>query len=279
MDNTFKLGRKIGEGSFGEVFLGSYIVNPKTGEKVASAIKKVPADSIDFDEVEHLRALSQSPICNKHVVCLYDTVKRGGDFFIAMEFIDGPDLNEAAMHFETSELPRLFNQALRGLKYIHSKGMAHGDIRRENMMFDTQAEGGKGRIKYIDFGLTCSHTDTCIPDDNIGVSAPEVSDNDLVADLWDWDFDKLRLKDYQAMDRWALGTVLLELLLTAVRGVLVVANGFQSLYTPELTLLESNEITEQEKRNYPKMLSVINGLTRADPRKRMSIDKAISKLK
>ena len=40
--------------------------------------------------------------------------------------------------------------AMRALENIHAKGLVHGDVKWNNIMFDT----GTGQVKLIDFGFT-----------------------------------------------------------------------------------------------------------------------------
>ena len=52
MKSYLKLGKKIGEGGQGQVFLGTYIINEKTGKTISSAVKLVPAISMDLQEIK-----------------------------------------------------------------------------------------------------------------------------------------------------------------------------------------------------------------------------------
>jgi serine/threonine protein kinase len=47
------------------------------------------------------------------------------------------------------ETIRLFKQILEGIKYLHSHGYSHGDIKPENVILDKQ-----GNAKLIDFGYS-----------------------------------------------------------------------------------------------------------------------------
>jgi len=66
---------------------------------------------------------------------------KGLDLITLMESRDGEALSEAA----TKEI---FSQLMDALTHIHARGVAHRDIKLDNIMIDAQ-----GKVKLIDFGL------------------------------------------------------------------------------------------------------------------------------
>ncbi len=77
---------------------------------------------------------------------------RKGDYYIVMQYVDGPNLQ--AMINVKSPIVRerrfdLLMQMAAGLSYIHEQGLVHRDFCPKNVLL-----GDDGLVKIIDFGLT-----------------------------------------------------------------------------------------------------------------------------
>ncbi len=73
-------------------------------------------------------------------------------YYIAMEYVDGPNL-EKLVRLEEPRVRRnrfeIVMQIASGLAYIHGKELIHRDVCPKNVLY-----GSKGMAKIIDFGLT-----------------------------------------------------------------------------------------------------------------------------
>lgn len=72
--------------------------------------------------------------------------------YLAQEFVDGFELFDWVCNtgaFPPAICRYYMKQMLQGLHYLHSKGLAHRDLKLENILLDDQF-----RIKFIDFGVT-----------------------------------------------------------------------------------------------------------------------------
>jgi tetratricopeptide (TPR) repeat protein len=90
------------------------------------------------------------------IVQLFDFQLYRGRYFIVMEHLAGPSLRELLA--ERRSLPldeayRLITEVCSGLRFAHSKGIVHGDVKPDNIFIED------GRVKLIDFGLARPVTD------------------------------------------------------------------------------------------------------------------------
>jgi len=85
------------------------------------------------------------------IAALYGLEKRGEEFVMVMEFVDGETL-DTRLHAEGSlpwpEATRITRAVLDALDHAHESGVIHRDIKPANVMI-TRA----GRVKVMDFGI------------------------------------------------------------------------------------------------------------------------------
>ena len=88
---------------------------------------------------------------HENVVHTSEFGRKGKQYFIVMEFIDGPNLKQLIDSGDPRWHDNRFNIAMgvgRGLAYIHRNKMIHRDFCPKNILLD-----GECRAKIIDFGL------------------------------------------------------------------------------------------------------------------------------
>lgn len=89
---------------------------------------------------------------HNHVVKIYETIETDKHIIIVMELCAGGDLLNYVRKRRRLKEPYakvIFKQIIDGLCYIHSKFIAHRDIKLDNILLD-----GKGNVKIADFGVS-----------------------------------------------------------------------------------------------------------------------------
>jgi serine/threonine protein kinase len=132
---------------------------------IISAVKLLPTpihteneDDKNFrdfqNEVEKLKKVNEDP--NPNVVKIINSgLTESGSFpFIEMEYIEGPDLEELLQApnppvFTIRETIKLATQLSNALAHCHRAGVKHGDIKSNNVKFNTDT----GNYILLDFGL------------------------------------------------------------------------------------------------------------------------------
>ncbi|QJX01052.1 serine/threonine-protein kinase [Frigoriglobus tundricola] len=134
----------------GHVFLARHRVFGRR-----AAVKVVRPDRSGDERVRarflrEVRALGQLDHLN--VVHGYDAGTVGRAYFLAMEYVPGPDLGQMLLSGETPPLGRaceFARQAALGLHHMHERGLVHRDVKPSNLSL---AEDGR-TLKVLDVGL------------------------------------------------------------------------------------------------------------------------------
>jgi len=176
----YTIGKKIGEGSFGVVYSGTY------NKKLKVAIKK--SKKVQLQELEVLDTIK-----GQHIVKVYSTERSHDDTTIIMEEC-GKSLSELADTLPLEKKIDYFKQCLQGLYELHSQCVSHMDIKPANILVC------KGTIKYIDFGLSTFKPLQTRCSGTIKYMAPEV----LIPGL--------KLYDSFAADIFGLGATMVKFL-------------------------------------------------------------------
>jgi len=105
-------------------------------------VNKTPLRPGSYDEKKAMNEVFAHASLNsdKHVVRYYNSWVEEGHVYIQTELCQGGSLSqtierrqEVNQHFTEDELKTVLLHSLKGLKYIHSKQMAHMDIKPENL--------------------------------------------------------------------------------------------------------------------------------------------------
>ena len=149
----YQIVKELGRGAMGVVYQA---VDPTIGRHVA--IKTIRLGELDDpDERAKLRerlfreARSAGILSHPGIVTIYDMEEQGDVAFIAMEFVDGPTLDQLLSGREPiprERLTSILRQTASALDYAHGKGIVHRDIKPANIMLASD-----GAVKITDFGI------------------------------------------------------------------------------------------------------------------------------
>eukprot|EP01064_Diplonema_japonicum_P020368 TRINITY_DN2967_c0_g3_i1.p1 TRINITY_DN2967_c0_g3~~TRINITY_DN2967_c0_g3_i1.p1 ORF type:complete len:398 (+),score=58.33 TRINITY_DN2967_c0_g3_i1:67-1194(+) len=204
VDSKYEVFHPVGYGAYGVVCAG---LNTETGSRVA--IKKIPKVFMDLVDAKRiLRELKLLPyLRHENVMKIIDIMKpkegkdRFHDIYVVCELME-TDLHQVIRSKQklTDEHYQYFiYQVLRALKYLHSSGVIHRDLKPGNLLVN-----GNCDVKLCDFGLSRGGIDTLKPD---GLDL-----TDYVVTRWYRPPELLLMCSYSAaIDMWSCGCILAEL--------------------------------------------------------------------
>jgi len=161
----YRLAKFIGEGAMGEVFRAEHALMKKT-----VAVKILHSDiSGRSTIVERFRREAQAAANIDHPnVCVATDFGRTDEkeFFLVMEFLEGPTLKEAVREqgaFEVERALYIANQIVSALVRAHEVGVVHRDLKPDNIML-VERGGDSDFVKILDFGIARVRMDDETPE-------------------------------------------------------------------------------------------------------------------
>ena len=150
--SNYKIGELIAKGGMSEVYKAQ---RAKNGQIVA--VKLITPEFTEMaEQMDQLFEKSSegemaASLRHENVVRTYEFGKKGKQFFIVMEYIEGPNLKRLIDSNEPVWRENRFRIGLdiaRGLCYIHRNNLVHRDFCPKNILLDKDETP-----KIIDFGL------------------------------------------------------------------------------------------------------------------------------
>lgn len=154
IQKVFSFEKRLGAGSFGEVFLVRE--RASTFERVCKVINrdltKVPVEQIEA-EIDVLKKLD-----HPNIIKVFEVFQDQNSMYIIMEVCDGGELADRITKtfdggyiLTETYVADIMRQLLEAVNYFHTKRVAHKDLKPENVLFQSSAPDAA--IKVIDFGL------------------------------------------------------------------------------------------------------------------------------
>ena len=145
----WQLVERIGEGGLGVVYRACA---EQDGVQLTAAVKILRPG---FDDAAFRRRFVQerqilASLDHPHIARLLDAgISAAGVSYMAMQFVDGRPIDRHLAESSPSLHSRigLFTQVCEAVLYLHSRFIAHGDIKPSNVMVTAE-----GSVKLLDFG-------------------------------------------------------------------------------------------------------------------------------
>ncbi|KAI0136196.1 MAP/microtubule affinity-regulating kinase [Xylariales sp. AK1849] len=189
---NYGLGKLIGKGSFGKVYLAHHKLT--NGSKVV--LKSAKKDDSNLArEIHHHRQF-----VHPHIARLYEVIVTESMVWLVLEYCPGDELyNYLLKHgpLPVDKVQKIFTQLVGAVSYVHQQSCVHRDLKLENILLDKHEN-----VKLVDFGFTreyegkSNHLQTFCG--TICYSAPEMLKGEKYAG--------------EKVDVWSLGVILYALL-------------------------------------------------------------------
>lgn len=150
----YQVEKKLGKGAMGEVYLGQ---DPRIDRKVA--LKTMALDQefdglglVDARDRFFREAKAAGRLQHPNIVTIFDVGEERGLAFIAMEYLQGQDLQQSCKRGALMPVPRVVSIVIRvaqALAYAHRLQVLHRDIKPGNVMYDIRTD----TVKVTDFGI------------------------------------------------------------------------------------------------------------------------------
>ena len=154
-ESRYEILSELGRGGMGVVHKA---LDKKLGRHVALKILPWQLRG-DETAMRYFKREARAIAALKHpnIVALYDYGEGFGSLYLAMEYLEGPNLQKL-IRKETERVQKnwrsWFVQAARGIAAAHAKGILHRDLKPANLILDEH-----GTLRILDFGLALPQAD------------------------------------------------------------------------------------------------------------------------
>ena len=144
----YELAEKLGQGGMGVVYRA---FDPLLQRIVAVKLIGALDANAEVRERFFREARAAGKLSHKNIITIHDLGEHEGQPFLAMEFLEGQDLQQRVAGHVPMSLARKLELAIEiceGVEYAHLHGVVHRDIKPANIFITSG-----GTAKILDFGL------------------------------------------------------------------------------------------------------------------------------
>jgi len=148
MAGNYKILSTLGEGGMGTVYKAVDVMLER--EVAIKMLRPEIASQPQIVERFRSEAITLAKLNHPSIATLYSFFRQGDQFFMVMEYVDGPTL-DGVIHQGALRADRavaILCQALDGIAHAHSLGILHRDLKPANIMLPKS-----GGVKVMDFGI------------------------------------------------------------------------------------------------------------------------------
>ena len=183
--NGYSLGKKLGSGTSGSVYL---LTKPNNPERCCKIVQKTSLPTELDQRLFQNEVKALSSLIHPNISRYYDLIEDDNNYYLVEEFCLGTTLQKQILKYGSLSEPvikKIAHQLFYVLEYIHSKGVVYRDIKPDNILVDIN-----NNIKLIDFGLSTTDTSALRSTfcGTLAYSAPEcIKHNPYLAnkaDIW-----------------------------------------------------------------------------------------------
>ncbi|NXP19695.1 NEK5 kinase, partial [Scytalopus superciliaris] len=196
--DKYNIIKKIGEGSFGKIFLAKGKMDNEPCVIKEINLTKMPMEEKKSSQKE---VILLAKMKHANIVTFYASLEEKDKLYIVMEYCDGGDLMKRinmqhGVLFDEDQILSWFVQISLGLKHIHDKKILHRDVKAQNIFLSNNGKVAKlgdfGTARELNSTMEFAHTCVGTP----YYLSPEICEN----------------RPYNnKTDIWSLGCVLYEL--------------------------------------------------------------------
>ena len=153
---TYGIVRKVGAGGMGEIYEVSH---SRLAGRYAMKVLRAEAAAASEALLRFQReAKVTSALQHPNIVQVIDfSTTEGGQPYLVMEFLDGPELAQVMKGSKPLPLPRIVSyvkQIASGLMAAHEHDVVHRDLKPQNIFVLKVAGSDQELVKIVDFGIS-----------------------------------------------------------------------------------------------------------------------------
>jgi serine/threonine protein kinase len=151
----YRIDALVGRGGVGVVYRATHLLleRPAAVKLLGAGLAADPEYRRRFEREAHLAAGLEHP----HIVPIYDAGYAEGVLYLAMRYIDGPNLATAIAGDGPMDLPRvceLLTGVAEALDSAHHAGLVHRDVKPANVLLTSPGQPQRRQRAYLcDFGI------------------------------------------------------------------------------------------------------------------------------